>query len=107
MLVPDLRWRLRLRYYAAMLSVAVFAAALGAAAALMTDRLEMLPHLLSEIATWLVVVNAAGALLILRPVDRWIELRDRGIVTVRGFYEPLRVYEPAAHAEEAPARAAG
>ncbi len=25
-----------------------------------------------------------------------IELRDRGIVTVRGFHEPLRVYEPSA-----------
>ena len=68
----DLRWRLRLRYYAAMLSVAVFAAVLGAVAAFTTDRIEMLPHLLGEIATWLVVVNAAGALFILRPVDRWL-----------------------------------
>jgi len=75
----DLRWRLRLRYYAAMLSVSPFAAALGAAAALTTGRLEMLPHLLSEIATWLVVVNAVGALFILRPVDRWLSGATTGL----------------------------
>jgi len=36
-----------------------------------------------------------------------IAFRDRGIVTVRGFHEPLRVYEPFAQDGQAPARAAG
>jgi class 3 adenylate cyclase len=36
-----------------------------------------------------------------------IALRDRGIVAVRGFHEPLRVFEPVAQAGEAPVPAAG
>lgn len=77
------RWRLTLPYYASMLSVAVFAAALGAAAAFTTDRLELLPHLLREIGTWLVAVNAIGAWFILRPVDRWL----RGATTAQAELE--------------------
>ena len=70
MLAPDLQSRLRLHYYAGMLSAAVFAAALGSATAYTTDHLESLPHLLTQIAVWLAIVNAAGAFVILRPVDR-------------------------------------
>lgn len=70
MLAPDSRRRLTLHYYAAMLSAAVLAAAFGSAAAYTTDHLESLPHLLTQIAVWLAIVNAAGALVIFRPVDR-------------------------------------
>ncbi len=55
-----------------MLSAAVFAAALGSAAAYTTDHLESLLHLLTQIALWLAIVNAAGAFVILRPVDRFL-----------------------------------
>lgn len=79
----ETRWRLTLPYYASMLSVAVFAASLGAAAAFTTDRLELLPHLLGEIGTWLVAVNAVGAWFILRPVDRWL----RGTKTAQSELE--------------------
>jgi class 3 adenylate cyclase len=55
-----------------MLSVAAFAAALGSAAAYATDQLDSLPHLLTEIAVWLAIVNAVGAIVILLPVDRYL-----------------------------------
>ncbi|TAK48835.1 MAG: adenylate/guanylate cyclase domain-containing protein [Betaproteobacteria bacterium] len=66
-----------------MLSAAVFAAALGSVAAYTTDHLESLPHLLAEIALWLGIVNAAGALVILRPVGRFL----RGAAVVQPAFE--------------------
>jgi len=72
MLEPASKFPLKLRYYAAMLTVAPFAAALAWAAAYATRDLESLPHLLTQIALWLAVVNAAGAFVLLRPVDRYL-----------------------------------
>jgi len=72
-----------LHYYAGMLSAAVLAAALGSVAAYTTDHLESLPHLLTEIAVWLGIVNAAGALVILRPVGRFL----RGAAVVQAVFE--------------------
>ena len=72
MLVPDSRRRLRLHYYAAMLSAPVLAAALALATAYTMDHLESLPHLLTQIAVWLAIVNAAGARAIFGPVDRYL-----------------------------------
>ena len=81
--VPDTRWHLRLHYYAAMLSAPVLAAALAAAAAYTMDHLESLPHLLTQIAVWLAIVNAAGALVIFGPVDRSL----RGATVARPVLE--------------------
>jgi len=82
-LVLDSARRLRSHYYAAMLSVAALAAALGSAAAYATDQLDSLPHLLTQIGVWLVIVNAVGATVILRPVDRCL----RGATVAQGMLE--------------------
>ena len=68
----DARRRLKLHYYAAMLSAAVVAAVLGSAAAYTGGQFDSLPHLLVQIAVWLVLVNIVGAFTIFRPVDRFL-----------------------------------
>ncbi|MEW6688391.1 MAG: adenylate/guanylate cyclase domain-containing protein [Pseudomonadota bacterium] len=67
---PGAARRLKLHYYAAMLSPAAVAAVLGSAAAYAGDGMGSLAHLLVQIALWLVAVNLAGVVLIFRPVDR-------------------------------------
>ena len=79
----DARRRLSLHYYAAMLSAAAVAAALGSAAAYTGGQFDSLPHLLVQIAVWLVLVNIVGAFIIFRPVDRYL----RGEASARGALE--------------------
>ena len=68
--------RLEWRYYGAMLSAAVVAAALGAASAYLAGSAVLLPHMLAWIAVLLAGVNLAGTVLIYRPIRRHLMGQD-------------------------------
>ena len=88
--------RLERRYYAAMLSAALVAVALGAASAYLAGSAVLLPHMLASIAVLLAGVNLVGAVLIYRPIRRYLmsqdangeafERRARGLPALSGLW---------------------
>ena len=87
--------RLERRYYAAMLSAALVAVALGAASAYLAGSAVLLPHMLASIAVLLAGVNLVGAVLIYRPIRRYLMSQDANgidlLKTVRRISPDTRV----------------